>query len=117
MNERRSRRSEIPGIAANYYLEAIAARAGHEAVALSDSDGLLLADTGARSACEAMAAVAPLADDTRVDVDGLLGLVTRGQPLHVWPVEMQGAQYFVAAVGGRSERPKNVQATLNRIFA
>jgi hypothetical protein len=117
MNERRNRRSEVAGVAATYYLEAVASRAGHEAVVLSDGDGLLLADTGGRAACEAMAAVAPLAGDARIDVDGLLGLVTRGRPLHVWPVEMQGERYYLAAVGGRPQAPKGAQVTLNRIFA
>lgn len=117
MTERRQRRSPIPGIAARYYLEALAAREGYDAVALSDGDGLLLADAGSRNECEAVAAVAPLAGDSRVDVDGLLGLVTRGKSLHVWPVEVQGTECFLAAVGGETEPPRGAGATLNRIFA
>lgn len=114
--ERRQRRSENPEIAAELYLQALATRGQHTTVALADPDGLLLAATGPIDA-EAVAAVAPLADTGSAVVDGLLGLVTRGAALHVWPLHVAGARCFLAAVGGEGATPPDAEKTLNRIFA
>jgi hypothetical protein len=114
--ERRQARSENPEVAAGLFLRALASRGQHAALALADPDGLLLASAGTLDV-ETVAAVAPLADQGSPLVDGLLGLVTRGAALHVWPVMVSGARCFLAAVGGDARQPSEAERTLNRIFA
>ena len=111
--ERRQRRSQQPQQAARYYLDAVARRGGHELLTLADPDGLLLASSESALDSEAVAAVAPLLQDA-VDVDGLLGLVTRGRPVEVTPVAVLGSPCYLAAVGGQA--PADAEAALNRIF-
>ena len=114
--ERRQRRSADPTVAAVLFLQAVASRGRHASVALADHDGLLLAGAGVLDA-EAVAAVAPLVDQGHSAADGLLGLVTRGAPLHVWPLDLAGARCYLAAVGGLEAPPADAEPTLNRIFA
>ncbi len=113
--ERRQRRSEQPGQAAAYYLDAAARRMGCELLTLADADGLLLAESQSALDGEAVAAVAPLLDLHPAKADGLLGLVTRGRAVHVTPVELQGTPCFLAAVG--AQPPTDAAGALNRIFA
>ena len=113
--ERRARRSNQPLEAATYYLDALARRRLHAAVALADADGLLLAGSECSLDTEAIAAIAPLAQGSAAG--GLLDLVTRGQQVHVWPIEMPGAgELFVAAVGGPDDAPESLNADITRIL-
>ncbi|MCB9525371.1 MAG: hypothetical protein H6702_18625 [Myxococcales bacterium] len=114
--ERRQRRSDKPGQAASYYLDAAARREGAELLTLADPDGLLLATSAGALDGDAVAAVAPLLAQGggAADVDGLLSLVTRGRPVQVTPVALQGSGCYLAAVGGRP--PADAEAALNRIF-
>ena len=112
--ERRQRRSEEPQQAARYYLDAAAQRGGHELLTLADPDGLLLASSDSALDSEAVAAVAPLLRGAGADVDGLLGLVTRGRPVEVASVAVLGSPCYLAAVGGQP--PVDAEAALNRIF-
>lgn len=117
MTERRRERSTTPAEAARLFLKAVAREQGHTALALADSDGLLIADNGPDLDTEAVAAVAPLAWGHRAGAaSGLLGLVTRGAPLRVWDIEMEGRTYFLAAVGGADKRPKGAARSLERIL-
>jgi hypothetical protein len=116
MNERRVHRSTHPIEAAGLYLDAVALRGAHDALALADADGLLLAGTSRGPDVEALAAIAPLAVDAApAPNDGLLGLVTRGAALQVWPVEVGPSSCYLAAVGGAA-RPTDLEADLNRIL-
>ncbi|MEZ4470647.1 MAG: hypothetical protein R3F60_07590 [bacterium] len=65
---------------------------------------------------EAVAAVAPLAGHHHDADSGLLRLVTRGEPLRVWPLELDGASYFLAAVGGTEKAPADAPTALARIL-
>lgn len=116
--ERRVDRSDEPREAARLYLQAVGRRGAHSAVALADADGLLIADSpGAVVDTEAVAAVAPLAGHSLShEPNGLLKLVTRGEPMHVWDVEIDGDVYFLAAVGGEAEAPDGASAAFQRIF-
>lgn len=117
MHDRRIHRSEVPQEAARLYLQAVGARGAHAALALADGDGLLIADApGDGVDTEAVAAVAPLAGQASHQPQGLLQLVTRGQAMHVWDVEIDGDVYFLAAVGGAADPPVGASATLQRIF-
>lgn len=118
--ERRTHRSADPVEAARLYLRAAGRRGAHRAMALADADGLLIADCDSHAVdTEAVAAVAPLAADLRSveHPDGLLRLVTRGEPMHVWDVEIDGDVYFLAAVGGHDLGPGDASAAFQRIFA
>ncbi len=114
--ERRQTRSDHPGEAARLYLDAVARRGAHRGMALADSDGLLVAGSTSELDIETMAAVAPIAVGSAGLDDGLLSLVTRGQPLHVWDVELLGEPYYLAAVGGDRELPTQAHDDLRRIL-
>jgi len=102
-SERRRRRSEQPSVALGYYLETLAGRNAWDAVALADDDGLLLGGAGREIDPEGIAAVAPVAArNVEHAPEGLLGLVTRGRPLKVWDVTLEGQPLHLAAVGGAS---------------
>lgn len=115
MNDRRIQRSRVPTVAARLLLQAASRRGGHVALALVDHDGLLIADDDSALDLEAVAAITPLATNNSAP-DGLLGLVTRGEQLHVWDFELEGASYYLAAVGGTSSCPSGTAEGLRRIF-
>lgn len=117
MEERRRQRSDHPTEAARLYLQAFARRNAHAAVALADADGLLVLGTPGEVDTEAVAAVAPLAAGSAGGRhDGLVDLVTRGRTLQVWGLELAGAPYFLAAVGGDAASAGDAPAALARIL-
>lgn len=116
-SERRVRRSERPVEAARLYLDAAAARHHYRALTLADAQGLVVVDTPSPIDSEALAAVAPLAEELPGEtVDGLLGLVTRGESLRVRAFELGGASMYLAAVGGDGAPPPEAEAAMQRIF-
>lgn len=116
--ERRNRRSPNPSVALGYYLESLAARHAWAAAALADEDGLLLGGASRNIDLEAVAAVAPLVarEGATTAPDGFLGLVTRGQPLSVWPVEVQGSRMHLAAVGPAVAPSADAARAMTRIL-
>jgi hypothetical protein len=115
--ERRKRRSDRPIEATRLYLEHLAARGAFSALALADADGLLIAGTRGGVDAETVAAVAPLvAADPHADPGGLLRLVTRGQPLRIWDVDLDGAPCFLAGVGGDPAAAGDAAHALRRIL-
>lgn len=115
--ERRRSRSNEPAEAARLYLERLADRRAHAALALADADGLLIAGTRGGLDVEALAAVAPLAAaEPGAAHGGLLDLVTRGRPLHVCGVDLDGTPCFLAAVGGEPPAPDETGPSLRRIL-
>lgn len=117
--ERRNRRSPNPSVALGYYLESLAARHAWTAAALADDDGLLLGGASRHIDLEAVAAVAPLVarEGAATAPDGFLGLVTRGQPLSVWPVEVQGGRMHLAAVGPAAAPTADAARAIGRILS
>ena len=117
--ERRSRRSPNPSVALGYYLESLAARHAWTAAALADDDGLLLGGASHHIDLEAVAAVAPLVarEGAATAADGFLGLVTRGQPLNVWPVEVEGGRMHLVAVGPAVTPTPEAERAIGRILA
>ncbi len=116
LQERRIQRSENPVQAASLFLAAASRRGAHLAMTLADLDGLVVANAPSEINSEALAAIAPFAVRGPVITDGLLELVTRGEPLRVWNVDVCGEPLYLAAVGGDSETPPDAQDALNRIF-
>jgi hypothetical protein len=115
--ERRRRRSASPSEALGFYFESLAARNAWEAVALADDDGLLLGGAGRRIDQEGIAAIAPVAArDQEHPPEGLLGLVTRGRPLRVWGVTLDGQSFHLATVGAPTPPPAETYGTLGRIL-
>ncbi len=113
MEERRSRRSSHPGQAVHFYLRSLAEQDDHQAVALADSCGYRIAGSGDDRETRLLAHAAPhafsspdlLPPDLRCD-----------EQLRVWSVVLGEAAYYVAAVGGRMERPDSLDATLDRLL-
>lgn len=117
MDERRVRRSTDRETAAHLYLDAAATRGAYAALAVVDTNGLLIAGASKGPDVEAVAAVAPLAAQGHPPPsDGLLGLVTRGAPLRVWHLRLADEPCYLAAVGGDPTAPSQAEATLNRIL-
>lgn len=115
--ERRKRRSEQPTVALGLFLESLARRQAYEAIALADDDGLLLGGSGKAVDPEAMAAVAPMAArNVEHAPDGLLGLVTRGRPLNVWGVTLDGQSFHLVTVGAAVSPPQDTWEALGRIL-
>jgi len=115
--ERRKHRSDKAAEAARLYLERVADDHALSALALADSQGLLVVGTRGDVDAEAVAAVAPLAAETPHEPrSGLLDLVTRGEPLKVWGVRLDGESFYLAAVGERLPPVADAQAALVRIL-
>ena len=114
--ERRIERSAQPAAAAQLYLRAFAERREHERVALADRDGLLVVATDNDVDTEAVAAIAPIFHDDGGPRDGMLALMTRGAPLRVWDVDLDGEAFYLAAVGGDESMPAHTSADLARIL-
>ncbi len=115
--ERRMNRSARPDVAARLYLKAFAERREHARVALADEAGILVVATDDDVDTEAVAAVAPLVARDPKAHDGMLALMTRGAPLRVWDVELDGALYYLAAVGGDETIPAEAGERLRSILA
>lgn len=116
IKERRRERSNNPAVAARLYLQAAALRGGYRALALADADGLLVVDNDPAVDMEAVAAIAPLAQRYTDCNDGFLRLITRGEPVRVWPMELDGDAYFLTAVGGAESVPADARTALVRIL-
>ncbi len=114
--ERRNRRSDLPAEAARLYLDAAVRRHGYASLTLADADGLVVVDAPTTVNSEAVAAVAPFADDALPDTDGLLEMVTRGRALRVRSFEMEGQQLYLAAVGGADRPDGEAEAAMRRIL-
>ncbi|MCK6571079.1 hypothetical protein L6V77_08235 [Myxococcota bacterium] len=115
--ERRRRRSASPSEALGLYFESLAARHAWEAVALADDDGLLLGGAGKNVDQEGIAAIAPVAArEPEHAPEGLLGLVTRGRPLRVWGVTLDGQTFHLATVGATTAPPAETYSALGRIL-
>jgi hypothetical protein len=116
--ERRRRRSAETATALRYYLEGLVARQSWTAAALADDDGLLLGGATTQVDLEAMAAVAPLLarEPEPPRPDGFLGLVTRGHPLRVWGVCLDGDRFHLVTAGAERAPPADAEAALERIL-
>lgn len=114
--DRRIRRSEQPAEAARLFLDADARRNGYTSLTLADADGLVVVDARSTLNSEAVAAVAPFAEDGDPTADGLLDIVTRGAALRVRGFEMDGQRLFLAAVGGAEQPGAEAEAAMRRIL-
>lgn len=114
--ERRTRRSDNPVLAAQFYLETAARRGRYAALTVADADGLLVVDAPSAVNTEAVAAIAPFAEREGVELDGLLEMVTRGEALHVRSFELEGNQMYLAAVGGHAEPDQHAVHAMRRIL-
>ena len=115
-SERRNQRSENPIEAAELYLAAAAKRRSFQSLTLSRANGEIVADAPTDLNSEALATIARLAGPGEHQTDGLVNLVTRGQPLSVWDVEIEGSQHYLSAVGSDGTPPNEAERTLRRIL-
>lgn len=116
MNVRRTPQHDRPAEAAALYLDQAAQAGGHRALILVDSDGLLIVQNTTALDVESLAAISPLATRYTEERRGLLDLITRGEALHVWAIEMDGDPYFITAVGGVDTVPKDAESILSHIL-
>jgi hypothetical protein len=114
-SERRKNRSSSPDVAAQLYLEALAARCNLSDVVLSDESGLLLAGTSSSGEAEEIAALTPFFGDGSASVPwherSAESMVTHLSEVYIGP-----ARCFLLALGGRIDSGEARRA-LDRIFA
>jgi hypothetical protein len=113
--ERRKNRSSSSGVAAQLYLEALAARCRLTDLVLSDESGLLVAGTSSTGDADEIAAMTPFFGGRASAVPwhdrGVEGMETQLSELYIGP-----ARCFLLALGGRVD-PAEARRTLGRIFA
>tara|TARA_A100001015_G_C15043832_1_gene741890 strand:+ start:71 stop:427 length:357 start_codon:yes stop_codon:yes gene_type:complete len=114
--ERRNQRSEDPIEAAVLYLAAAAKRRSFQSLTLSRPDGAIIADAPTKLNSEALATIAQIAGPGDHPTDGLVDLITRGQPLRVWDVEIEGSRHYLSAVGTDELPPSEAEKALRRIL-
>jgi hypothetical protein len=115
-DDRRNQRSENPIEAAELYLTAAAKRRSFQALTLSGPDGAILADAPTALNSEALATIARIAGPGDHETDGLVNLITRGQPLRVWDLEIEGSRHYVSAVGVDDNAQSEAEQALRRIL-
>ena len=115
--ERRRNRSNDPLEAAALYLETAARRRSYAALTLSTAEGDLVADAPSRLNSNALAALAPLAGPGNHSTDGLLHLVTRGEPIQILDIDIEGRAHYLSAVGDGETLSYEAESTLRRILA
>ena len=116
MKDRRKCRSSNPIEAAEMYLNAAAQRRDYRALTLANAEGAIIARASSHLDSRAIAAVAPFAEEATAHDAGLLHLVTRGQQLRVWDMDLAGTPHYLAAVGGSEQPPSEAERTLRRIL-
>ena len=112
--ERRTNRSASPGVAAQLYLEALAARCRLTDVVLSDESGLLVAGMSEAGDCDELAALTPFFGTRPCPVpwheQGAEGMETHLSELYIGP-----SRCFLLALGGHVDAAE-ARRTLHRIF-
>jgi hypothetical protein len=114
--ERRLRRSKNPIEAAELYLAATARERDLKALTLSNPNGEVVANAPTELNPNALAALAPIAGPGDHPTDGLVNLVTRGNPLQIWNVQIEGESHFLSAVGMDGQMPHDAEQDLRRIL-
>lgn len=106
MHERRTHRSETPHEAAHLFLQAVAARHGLEALALTNEDGLLMAgaSTPAASGLDlewigAVGCVCAVRGRRGPSLGALVERATGGRHLEAAEIRVRGERLYLAGVG------------------
>lgn len=108
MHERRTNRSSTPAEAVHLFLEAVAARHGLEALALTNEDGLLMA--GARTPegsgldldwIGAVGCVCAVRGRRVPSLGALVEKATGGKHLEAAEIVVRGERLYLAGVGAR----------------
>ena len=116
-SERRRKRSNDVTEAANLYLSAAAQRRAFRGLALANTDGKVVAECNGTVDGAALAAIAPFAQEGSIQPDGLLRLVTGGQALRLWNLDIDGNRLHLMGVGGDPDTPGEIKSDLNRILS
>ena len=110
LSERRRTRSDAAGEALQLALNRAAERAGLDAVVVSDSTGMLVANSATHLDLAMLAAIMPLVG--RGQVSAAIKRQGKGRDLTVRPIDLDDDQLFVAALGGRhGDRLREVAAS------
>lgn len=102
--ERRQRRATDMSNAITYQLDACARAAALEAMLVSDENGLCLAATGARDACEELAAELPIIGRKTREFEGVLLAAGGGRRVTVQRFHVGPDELYLCAVGGDERR-------------
>ena len=115
-SERRRNRSNIRDEAARLYLGGVAARNGMRAVAVADMHGLLVVGAGEPDVLERLAAAgaAEPADDG--PWPEMVREISKGSVFSSSPLEIGGAPFCLAVLGGTGVPDAEISAALNRIL-
>ena len=124
MHERRTNRSESPYDAVRLFLQAIAARRGLAALALTNEDGLLIAGTAAPGTelgdldwIGAVGCVCAVPGRRGPSLGALVERITGGRHLVATELVLRGERLYLTAVGGTLPAGREVAAGIERILA
>jgi hypothetical protein len=118
-DDRRANRSQVPGEALHFFLDALANSHGLSALALADGDGKLVAGARANHA-------APLTDIAAVGRAVALGedaggfdKVTAGEDLYALRIVVGGAgrELFLTSLGARVKSVRKATMAIERILS
>jgi hypothetical protein len=112
--ERRQRRSDVPGTATQLYLEHLARQLGCEAITLSTQDGLLLGGVGDGYDHDLLGALASLGSQIG-SYEPEPAHAPQGQALRFYGFHVEGRALHVSCVGGASLPLDACAATMRRI--
>lgn len=114
--ERRRRRSDDPGQAIRYQLDACRQKAGFDAMILADRDGLCIATSGPVMACEEFAARVSVMHRDEADFDDELWTQDDRWDVHVRRFDIGGVELCLCAVGGMpGERATEIERSLRGV--
>ncbi|MDH5492294.1 MAG: hypothetical protein OEY14_10105 [Myxococcales bacterium] len=113
LDDRRSRRSTNPQTALRYQLERTREQASLEALVVADADGFVVAGAGDSSICQELGAFAPLL--FRCVMGMRLPPLLRGGNVAVRPMRANGAELYVATIGGGVARDALLQHSMHGV--
>ena len=116
LSERRQRRSNVPGVATQFFLEHLAGQLGCEAITLSSHDGLLIGGVGDGYDHDLLGALASLGTQIG-SYEPDLQQAARGQALRFYTLDVHGSPMHISCVGGAPLPVELCTAALRRIHA
>lgn len=115
-SERRQRRSHVPGVALQLYLEHLTKSRGYEAITLSTQDGLLVGGAGEGYDHDLLGALASLGDEIHTHQEDVQ-LASRGNSVRFYGFNVGEHLMNISCVGGASFPLEECASAVRRIHS